>query len=123
MMALTLILVRGVTTLPLGVDIAAPLTPSQWSCLASANVSWAVVRAWHSYGAFDRTALTNIRAATAANISTDIYMFPCRGMDPTEQAKSMIHSLGNASFNFAWLDVEMNPSHVRPRTSNSHALL
>ena len=61
-----------------GVDVSTLVT--NWSCLKNAGYSFAVARAWQSFGAFDQNVLANIRNAKAAGITNvDVYMFPCRG--------------------------------------------
>ena len=93
-----------------GVDVSTALSSAQWSCLRASNVSWASVRSWHSYGAFDKNSLGNLHRATAAGLQTDIYMFPCRSLSAALQAKSMVEALSDAPYGFAWLDIEQNPS-------------
>lgn len=46
-----------------------------------------IIRAYHSYGAIDLDAKDNIMQSNAAGLSTDVYMFPCRGKDPKVQVK------------------------------------
>lgn len=49
-----------------GIDISNPLPVSAWQCLAKSSLKWAVVRSWHSYGAFDTNAPSSLAAASAA---------------------------------------------------------
>lgn len=60
---------------------------SNYSCFKSQGFSQIIVRAYHSYGAIDLDAKANIYESNAAGLSTDTYMFPCRGKDPSTQAK------------------------------------
>ena len=95
----------------LGVDVSTSVSPSQWACLAAANVSWTISRAWHSSGAFDKNAVGNLVGAQAAGIAAnDVYLFPCRGRPTDVQANSMLTALRGSSFGFVWIDVESNPS-------------
>ena len=94
-----------------GIDVSTTLSSAQWSCLRASNVSWASVRAWHSYGAFDKNSLGNLHQASAAGfLQTDVYMFPCRSLSASAQAKGMVEALSDAPYGFAWLDIEENPS-------------
>jgi len=96
----------------LGIDTASPLSANQWDCLHASNVTWAILRAWHSYGAFDSTALVNIERASAAGLALpDVYLFPCRGKAAQEQASGLVEALGGAHYGLVWLDIEYNPSH------------
>ena len=56
-----------------------------FNCLKDNGVSQVIIRAYHSYGAIDTTAQENILKANAAGLATDVYMFPCRGKDPSAQ--------------------------------------
>jgi len=59
-------------------------------------MSFAIPRAWCSYGAMDANANANIKNARAAGIQyVDAYMFPCRGKDAASQVNSLIAGLGN----------------------------
>ena len=93
----------------IGVDFATAVTPSQFACLATANVSWAITRAWHSYGAFDTSAVANLANAKAAGLTADLYMFPCAGKPASVQALQMLGNLSGFDGK-VWLDVEDNPS-------------
>jgi len=103
-----------------GIDVSQDLGATAWTCLAKSTppVEWAVVRAWHSYGAFDSNAPATLKAATAAGpdelafafsltgvphciagIKTvDAYMFPCRGKDAGQQIQQLIQSLNGSDF-------------------------
>jgi hypothetical protein len=60
---------------------------SNYTCFKNAGHSQIIIRAYHSYGAIDLDAKLNIFQANAAGLSTDVYMFPCRGKDPATQVK------------------------------------
>lgn len=55
---------------------------SDFTCLKSQGISYIITRGYHSYGAVDTNAVPNLKNARAVNLQTDIYMFPCNGMDP-----------------------------------------
>jgi hypothetical protein len=46
-----------------------------------------IIRAYHSYGQIDTAASQNILNSNAAGLSSDVYMFPCKGKDPNVQVK------------------------------------
>ena len=84
---------------------------SNWQCIKQAGYSFAIPRAWKSYGAFDSNALANVRNARAAGIPyVDVYMFPCRGQSASAQVASLVSNLGSANYGQIWLDIETNPS-------------
>lgn len=58
---------------------------SNYTCFKQAGYSHVIVRSYHSYGAIDLDAKQNILLSNAAGLSTDTYMFPCRGKDPALQ--------------------------------------
>ena len=96
----------------LGIDISDALKQDDWKCLkTNSDLSWAVVRAYHSFGAFDNSSLTNLKNANDAGIeNVDVYMFPCSGKDPTMQVKDLLSKLKDSNFQTVWLDIEENPS-------------
>lgn len=97
----------------LGVDVSKPFDDSsQWSCLhKSANRSWGVVRAWHSFGAFDTNAPSTLAAASAAGMpNLDVYLFPCSSKSAKSQVSGLMTGLKSSSFSSVWIDVETNPS-------------
>lgn len=60
---------------------------SNYTCFKNSGFSHIIIRSYHSYGAIDLDAKSNILQANAAGLSTDTYMFPCRGKDPAAQVK------------------------------------
>jgi len=95
-----------------GVDVSDSVSSSAASCLAGEGYSWAVVRAWRSYGAFDSSAPGSLSAFQSAGITADVYLFPCAGMDAATQVQQMVSSLQGAGSTWGtiWLDIESNPS-------------
>ena len=64
----------------LGVDYADAFGLSDLQCLKSHGVNFAIIRAWHSYGAFDTNSIPQIKNARTAGIANvDVYLFPCKG--------------------------------------------
>ena len=100
----------------LGVDVSDAFDDAAaWSCAKKAapgpNRTWAVVRAWHSYGAFDARAPATLAAAAAAGVTDlDVYMFPCVSKPAKTQVGGMMQALTNSRFNAVWVDIETNPS-------------
>jgi hypothetical protein len=64
-----------------------------YTCLKATGIDHAIIRAYHSYGAVDLDAPENIRLSNEAGLSTDAYMFPCRGKNATSQANELIDYL------------------------------
>ncbi len=68
-----------------GIDIANPTSAATFTCLKNAGNTFAIVRAYRSTGSLDANANTNLANARTAGLSTDVYMFPCRGKNATTQ--------------------------------------
>jgi len=47
--------------------------------------TFAIIRGYCSFGGIDHNAAQSLTHAKGAGLSTDIYMFPCRGKSPTAQ--------------------------------------
>jgi len=56
-----------------------------FSCMKNLGYEHVIIRAYHSYGAIDLDAPDNILQSNKAGLSTDVYMFPCRGKNATTQ--------------------------------------
>jgi len=62
------------------VDLSTVASVSSFQCLRNNGMSFAIPRAYYSYGAVDGNGATNVNNARAAGIPyVDVYMFPCRG--------------------------------------------
>ena len=60
---LTLVLFASLLTLnfaTIGVDVSEEYSVSTWTCLKDDGISFMVTRAWHSYGAFDTSSISNL---------------------------------------------------------------
>lgn len=66
---------------------------SNYTCLKSNGYDRTIIRAYHSYGAIDLDAPNNIKLSNAAGLSTDVYMFPCRGKNATTQSNELVDFL------------------------------
>ena len=94
-----------------GVDLATAVSQSTFECFKSNGMSFAIPRAYKSYGTFDSNAINNIKNARAAGIQyVDVYMFPCRGKSASDQVSDLINNLGSSNYGMIWLDIETNPS-------------
>jgi hypothetical protein len=68
-----------------GVDLSTYASTSVYSCMVSSGYSFAIPRAWCSYGGMDGNAVANVNNARAAGVPyVDVYMFPCRGKSATD---------------------------------------
>ncbi|TNV75692.1 hypothetical protein FGO68_gene162 [Halteria grandinella] len=96
-----------------GPDSANSFSVSDLQCLRSTGIQFAIIRGWHSYGAFDQRLLTTLPNALKAGFpSIGVYLFPCRGMDASQQIQQMMGNLTQYRGNIdrVWLDIEMNPN-------------
>jgi hypothetical protein len=66
-----------------------------FTCMKSQGFEHSIVRAYHSYGAIDVDAPGNIQQSNKAGLSTDVYMFPCRGKNATLQVNQLIDYLNS----------------------------
>ena len=60
-------------------------TFNNFPCLIQQGYYHSIIRAYHSYGAIDTDAASLIQQSNKAGLSTDVYMFPCRGKNATVQ--------------------------------------
>lgn len=68
-----------------GLDWADAFSLSDLQCFRSHGANFVIVRAWHSYGAFDTNGPVQISNAHKAGIpNVDVYAFPCRSMGAEE---------------------------------------
>lgn len=93
-----------------------------FTCMKNLGYEHSIIRAYHSYGAIDTVAPGSIQLSNQAGLSTDVYMFPCRGKNATTQVNELIDFLdsmmktpGTSSYyeyqtGTIWLDIETNPS-------------
>ena len=99
-----------------GVDVSSPVSAAQAQCMRAPphNLSFGIVRAWESNGhGFDRNCVEVSKNWRGANISSDVYMFPCSfGLSAASQVAELIGnlSLNSVPFGRIWFDVETNPS-------------
>ena len=98
----------------LGLDVSNSFdSTKQWTCLQSSTVNrtWGIVRAYHSYGGFDKNSIATLNAAHASGLTNmDVYLFPCSTKKADAQAQDMVKQLGTTPWNSVWIDIETNPS-------------
>lgn len=66
---------------------------NNFTCLYQQGYYHSIVRAYHSYGAIDIDAPNSIQRSNNAGLSTDVYMFPCRGKNATVQVNELVDYL------------------------------
>lgn len=66
---------------------------NNFPCLIQNGYYHSIVRAYHSYGAIDTDAPALIQQSNKAGLSTDVYMFPCRGKNATVQVNELVDYL------------------------------
>lgn len=93
-----------------GIDLYAATTASTFTCLKNSGYSFAIIRAFRSSGILDTNAASNLQNAKAAGFLTDIYMFPCRGKDPSSQVSTLFSGISSNLYSTVWIDVETNPT-------------
>ena len=94
----------------LGVDVSQHFTTSTYTCIKNAGYHFVIIRGYCSFGGVDSNAVSNLNSAKAAGLTTDIYMFPCRGKSATAQVDQMVAAISGSLYGMVWIDVEANPS-------------
>src|SRR5205814_1123217 len=101
--ALTTLLIQEATC-TVGVDISQSYGSNVFSCFKSNGYSFAIPRAYYSYGAPDAHVRTNIDNAWAGGMAhVDVYMFPCRSKGAEAQVVQMLDNLAGKSFGTVWV--------------------
>lgn len=93
-----------------GVDLSQRFSKTTFECIKKSGHSLAVVRGFQSFGAVDPNAVTNLKEAKEAGLTTDIYMFPCVGKSASSQASALAAGISSSLYGKVWVDVEKNPS-------------
>jgi GH25 family lysozyme M1 (1,4-beta-N-acetylmuramidase) len=93
-----------------GIDIANPTSASTFTCLKNAGNTFAIIRAFRSTGVLDPNGNSNLNNARSAGLTTDVYMFPCRGKNATTQVNELTSGISSNLYTTIWIDVETNPS-------------
>jgi hypothetical protein len=89
-----------------GVDVSQPC--GNWPCLKQAGYSFAVIRIFQETGKVDPNGVASIRAAAAAGLSVDVYMYPAGTKSTTgvAQAQAVLNALHGVTYGRIWLDIE-----------------
>ena len=69
-----------------GIDSFHPLTVDTLKCFKKNGYYFVIPRAYRSFGAVDNNALQSLKNAKNLSMHADIYMWPCFGKDPVQQA-------------------------------------
>jgi len=93
-----------------GVDISQLYSTSTFECIKKAGYSFVIPRGYCSFGGLDHNAVHSLTNAKSAGLSTDVYMFPCRGKSANAQVDEMIGGISKSLYGTIWVDVETNPS-------------
>lgn len=95
-----------------GVDLSTLTTAENFKCMMSThNISFVVMRGYRSFGSPDPNVKAVLKAAQEAGLKvTDVYMFPCRGKSPVDQANEAVDYLATSIYETIWIDVETNSS-------------
>lgn len=100
------------TTAVYGLDVSTPTSVSSAQCLKNAGYSFAIPRAWKSFGEFDASAPGSVSSFWQANFThVDVYLFPCSfGMPASTQVNQLKGNLTSHSvkYGMVWLDIEEN---------------
>ena len=94
----------------LGVDISQHFATSTYTCFKNNNYHYVIIRGYCSYGGVDANVVSNLNNARSAGLTTDIYMFPCRGKSANAQVDQMVSAISGNLYGTVWVDVETNPS-------------
>lgn len=89
----------------LGVDVSQHFSSSTYTCFKNNNYHYVIIRGYCSYGGVDVNAVSNLKNAKSAGLTTDIYMFPCRGKSATAQVDQMISAISGTLYGTVWVDV------------------
>jgi hypothetical protein len=105
------------STLTFGIDNNNLISIIQFKCLLTENQTFALIRAWRSFGVFDTNSPQTLKNAILAGYKKSdlgVYIFPCYSTNvdksPEAQVMQMIYKLGDAPYGSIWIDMETNPS-------------
>lgn len=68
------------------IDISSNASAASFKCALEEGFTHLIVRAYRSLGQIDRNCVGNLQRANKTGLTTDVYVFPCRGKSATEQA-------------------------------------
>jgi hypothetical protein len=88
-----LLILFTLTKSELGIDVSTLQTAEVYECMKNLGFTFAIPRAYHSYGAIDLNAVPGLNNARSVGLKTDIYMFPCRGKNASAQVDELIKGI------------------------------
>lgn len=88
-----------------GVDVSQLFSTTTWECIKKAGYTFAIPRGYCSFGGLDHNAVQSLTNAKSAGLTTDVYMFPCRGKSATAQVDEMIAGIPGHLYGTIWVDV------------------
>jgi hypothetical protein len=106
---LTLLLSLSSVDATIGVDVSQPTSVTQFKCMYSNGVRFAVPRVYEEVGQCDGGGIQSIKNAHAAGIQyVDGYIYPDTRQSASAQINAMLSCLrsGGAQFGMIWLDIE-----------------
>ena len=99
----SLLIVYSLCTL--GVDVSQLFSTATYQCMKNSGYNFAIIRGYCSYGGVDANIISNLHNARAAGLTTDIYMFPCRGKSGSAQVDQMVSAISGNLYGMVWIDV------------------
>ncbi|KAL4463517.1 hypothetical protein ABPG72_014920 [Tetrahymena utriculariae] len=99
----------------IGVDVSDPIDEDTFNCLIdNYGIEFVISRGYESIGQVDYDAIDTNLNARSAGLITDVYLFPCLAIDPSQIASDFVSSMvdgnGNDVYGTVWIDIEYNPS-------------
>ena len=61
------------------IDISSNASTDSFKCALDEGFTHLIVRAYRSLGQIDRNCVGNLQRANKTGLTTDVYVFPCRG--------------------------------------------
>ena len=69
----------------LGIDVSQLFSVANYTCAKNNGVSFGIPRGYCSFGGMDKNVIQSLKNMKEAGLKTDVYMFPCRGKNATQQ--------------------------------------
>lgn len=92
-----------------GFDAREVVNFTDYDCLKSSNLSFAIIHGYHGSGHVDTYASDILQQAKTAGFMTDVYFVPCRSKNGTGQVKEMFTAIPSSLFSMVWIHVDYNP--------------
>eukprot|EP00829_Urostomides_striatus_P000836 TRINITY_DN11064_c0_g1_i1.p1 TRINITY_DN11064_c0_g1~~TRINITY_DN11064_c0_g1_i1.p1 ORF type:complete len:255 (+),score=95.98 TRINITY_DN11064_c0_g1_i1:67-831(+) len=106
MCCLILAAIFAVSSATKGVDYSTRVSDTK--CMVKEGYTYAIPRAYCSYGGVDANAVANIKNAWDGGMSSvDVYMFPCVPCgNPKKQVDQLVDALASSKYGMIWFDIE-----------------